>query len=141
MLKKLSLLSLSALFLVLVGCDSKTADSVAVEEAPVAEVSTAAEAPTAEATATKAAEAPVVAETASEEIGVAECDAYVSKYKACINSVSGAAAAAAQGGLDMMVDSWKKSLEAGTPADALGKGCQMASDSAKTSMEAMGCEW
>jgi PBP1b-binding outer membrane lipoprotein LpoB len=133
MLKKISLLMLSVVMLS--ACESETAAPEASDAAaPAAEVA-APEAP-------EAAEAPAApAAEKAGEIGVAQCDEYVTKYRACLSSMSAEAAEASEGGLTMMVDSWKQSLESGVSKDDLGKGCQMASDSAGPQMEAMGCEW
>lgn len=77
----------------------------------------------------------------SGAVGVAECDAYITKYESCLSKMPAEAAEASKTGLNMMVDGWKKSLEGGVDKKSLGQGCKMADDNSKASMTAMGCDW
>jgi len=77
----------------------------------------------------------------TSETGIAECDSYIQKYKVCLNTMPAEMAAASKSGLDMMVNGWKQSLDAGVDKSSLAVGCKMASDNSKASMEAMGCQW
>lgn len=136
MYKHILLLILSGLFLA--ACDSKSEAPAVVEEATEA-AEQAAEA-VAEAT-EEAAEA--VEEAAGEltagEVGVAECDDYIAKTKACLDTLPEAARSSSQAGLDMMVEQWKEAAK--TNKDALASACKTAIDTNRAGMEAMGCDW
>jgi hypothetical protein len=74
------------------------------------------------------------------EFGVPECDEYLSKYLACIDSkVPEAGRAMARQALDQTKAQWKQA--ASTPAGKAGlaTGCKAAMDAAKTAMSAYGC--
>ena len=76
------------------------------------------------------------------EIGVAECDEYVTKYKACLSDkVPEEARAAMETGMKTLVDGWKKAAETDEGKKGLATGCKAALDSAKTAMSSYGCEW
>lgn len=136
MYKHIALLILSGVLVT--GCEKK-ADAPA-DAAPATETtaSVAAEpAPAPEAAPTETVEA-APAETGGE-IGIAECDDYINKYKACMDKLPAEGRAAYQQGLDQMVSAWKQ-----VPTEArssLAEGCKMATENAKTAMQAMGCEW
>ncbi len=72
------------------------------------------------------------AAAAGPGIGVAECDAYVTKYEACINKMGAAAKSAAEPGFKAQRDAFKQA--AGTPAGkaALATQCKAAMDAIKT---------
>jgi hypothetical protein len=73
--------------------------------------------------------------------GVAECDDYLTKYMACINDkVPEAARASMQTSMDQMREGWKTAAAAPGGKEALAQACKTASDSAKESMKAFGCE-
>ncbi len=143
MYKQLALLILAGVLVT--GCDKKAdapadaapaaseaAASVAPEAAPT-------EAAPAEAVATETAPAEAAPVADADSVGVAECDDYISKYKACMTKLPAEGQAAYQQALDQMVSGWKQ-----VPAEArssLAEGCKMATENAKTAMQAMGCEW
>ena len=132
MYKHLALLILSGVLIT--GCEKK-AEAPAEAAAPAAETVAPAEpAP--------AAEAPAAVETPAAtdySVGIAECDTYIAKYKACIEKVPEESRAAYQQGLDQMVDSWKQVPEEGKAA--MAQSCTSATENAKAAMQAMGCEW
>lgn len=78
------------------------------------------------------------------KVGITECDDYVAKYAACITSkIPEASQGALKSALDQSVAQWKQSI-AGANDEAkaaVGQGCKAASDAAKQSMAAYGCEW
>ncbi len=84
----------------------------------------------------------VKTEVGGETVGVAECDAYISKYTKCImDKVPEAARGMLKQTLDQSLSAWKQA--AGTPEGKAGlaMACGTALDAAKTSMTAYGCEW
>lgn len=132
MYKRIALLILSGLLIT--ACDKK-ADAPAEAAAP-AEVTAPAQTAPAEEAAPVTEAAPL--ET-SGEIGIAECDDYIEKYRACMNKMPAEGRAAYQQGLDQMVESWKS-----IPAEArssLAEGCKMSTESSRSAMQAMGCDW
>ena len=131
MYKQIALLILAGILVT--GCDKK-ADAPAADAAPEVVASAAPEAASSEAAVE---EAPVVAD--ADSVGVAECDEYISKYKACMSKLPAEGQAAYQQALDQMVSGWKQ-----VPAEArssLAEGCKMATENSKAAMQAMGCEW
>lgn len=76
------------------------------------------------------------------EIGVAECDEYVTKYKACLSDkVPAEAKDAMEKGMQTMVDGWKKAAATPEGKKGLAAGCKQALEGAKTAMASYGCEW
>jgi hypothetical protein len=141
MYKQIALLILAGVLVT--GCDKK-ADAPADTAAPAAsEAAAAPEAAPAEAAPAEAAPEAAPAEAApaadADSVGVAECDEYISKYKACMTKLPAEGQAAYQQALDQMVSGWKQ-----VPAEArssLAEGCKMATENSKAAMQAMGCEW
>lgn len=79
---------------------------------------------------------------AGDKIGVKECDDYLAKYMACVDSkVPEAARANMKKTFAMITAAWKK--QAGTDAGkkALAMGCSKAHEAAKKAMAAYKCEW
>lgn len=134
MYKHIALLILSGVLIT--GCDKK-ADAPADAPADTStSVATTEPAPAPEPAPTPVEEAPAAT---GGEIGIAECDDYINKYKACMDKLPAEGRAAYQQGLDQMVSAWKQ-----VPTEArssLAEGCKMATENAKTAMQAMGCEW
>src|SRR5262249_28034217 len=78
----------------------------------------------------------------TSEFGVPECDEYISKYLACVDSkMPEAGRAVARQSLDQTKAQWKQA--ASTPAGKAGlaTGCKAAIDAARTSMAAYGCSF
>lgn len=95
-------------------------------------------APVTQAPASTAAAAP--AATGVSEFGVPECDDYMSKYVACIDSkVPEAARAMVRQGLDQTKAQWKQAASTPEGKAGLAAGCKAASDAARTAMAAYGC--
>ena len=79
---------------------------------------------------------------AEGDFGVPECDNYMRKYLACIDSkVPETARPMLKQALDQSKAAWKQA--ASTPAGKAGlaAGCTQAEATAKQSMAAYGCEW
>ncbi len=94
--------------------------------------------PVTQAPASTAAAAP--AATGASEFGVPECDDYMSKYVACIDSkVPEAARAMVRQGLDQTKAQWKQAASTPEGKAGLAAGCKAASDAARTAMAAYGC--
>ena len=82
------------------------------------------------------------ASTASAEFGVPECDDYLAKYLACVDSkVPEAARAMVRQQLDQTKTAWKQAASTPQGKAGLAMGCKQALDAAKTSMAAYGCSW
>jgi hypothetical protein len=92
------------------------------------------------AAAPKAAEAP--AAVAAGDFGVPECDRYMEKYLACIDSkVPKAMQAMVRQGLDQSKQAWKKAAETPQGKAGLATACTQAEAAAKQAMSAYGCSW
>ena len=77
-----------------------------------------------------------------DKIGVAECDEFIQKYEACINSkVPENARSMVKANLDTMRNAWKKAAETPQGKAGLAQGCKQALDQAKTTMGSYGCSW
>jgi len=92
-----------------------------------------------------AAQAPATAAAAragTAEFGVPECDEYISKYLACIDSkVPEAGRAMARQALDQTKAQWKQAASTPAGKSGLATGCKAATDAARTSMAAYGCSF
>ncbi len=88
---------------------------------------------------------PVVAtttESMGDKIGVPECDEYIAKYEACIKGkVPEAARAAMQSSFDTARKSWKDMAATTQGKAGLATACKTATDAAKQSMKAYGCDF
>jgi hypothetical protein len=74
------------------------------------------------------------------QFGVAECDDYMAKYLACVDSkVPEAARAMVRQQLEQTKDAWQKAAATPEGKAGLATGCKAAADAAKTSMAAYGC--
>ena len=77
-----------------------------------------------------------------DKIGVAECDEFIQKYEACVNSkVPETARSMVKANLDPMRNAWKKAAETPQGKAGLAQGCKTALDQAKTTMGSYGCSW
>lgn len=77
-----------------------------------------------------------------DKIGVAECDDFIQKYEACVNSkVPESARSMVKANLDSMRTAWKKAAETPQGKAGLAVGCKQALDNAKTTMGSYGCSW
>jgi len=82
-------------------------------------------------------------ETASAgSIGVPECDDYIAKLDACLNSkVPEAARGAFRSQAEGLRKSWKDAAATPQGKAGLAVGCKAASDAAKISLSAYNCAW
>ena len=90
-----------------------------------------------------AAAAAAPAAVGAAEFGVPECDDYLRKYLACIETkVPEAGRAMARQTLDQTKASWKQAASTPQGRSGLAMGCKAATDSAKTAMAAaFGCSF
>lgn len=85
-----------------------------------------------------AAAAPAVA--TADSVGVPECDDYLNKYQACVDSkVPEAARAAMKQSLDQTRGAWRSALATPGGKEGMAAACKQARDAAKASMGAYGC--
>ena len=140
MKRQLSLVLAITATLALAACQKQEAAPPAADTAAPAEAAPAAEpapAPAAEPAAAPA-DATAMAPTA-DSVGVPECDAYLTKYEACISAhVPAAAQAALKQSLDQTRAGWKSAADAGGKA-SLAAACTQMTESARASMKAYGC--
>ena len=79
---------------------------------------------------------------AGDKIGVAECDEFIQKYEACVNSkVPETARSMVKANLDSMRAAWKRAAETPQGKAGLAAGCKQALEQAKTTMGSYGCSW
>jgi hypothetical protein len=72
--------------------------------------------------------------------GVPECDDYLTKYEACISGkVPESARALVRQQLDATKASWQQAASTPEGKAGLATGCKMATDAARTAMQAYGC--
>ena len=125
MLRKSQALLALCLVLALSACQQQSAPTAAP----------AASAPPARA-ATPAAAAPATADS----VGVPECDEYLNKYQACVDSkVPEAARAAFRQSLDQTRGAWRTALTTPGAKEGLASACKQARDATRASMSAYGC--
>jgi len=128
----MSVTSLAALSLI--ACSGGGGQSAATP--PPAAAATAAPA------ATTASPAAAAADAGASEFGVPECDEYIKKYLACIDSkVPESARAMVRQGLDQTKASWKQAASTPEGKQGLAMGCKQATETAKSAMAAYGCSW
>ena len=82
------------------------------------------------------------ATASGDKIGVAECDEFIQKYEACINSkVPETARSMVKANLDSMRNAWKQAAATPQGKAGLATGCKQALEQAKTTMGSYGCSW
>ena len=80
------------------------------------------------------------AASGTSEFGVAECDDYMRKYLACIDThVPEASRAMVRQQLDQTREQWRQAAATSEGRSALAVGCKAATDAAKAAMGAYGC--
>lgn len=78
--------------------------------------------------------------TSAAAFGVPECDDYIAKYEACINGkMPEAARAMVRQQLDATRASWKQAASTPEGKAALATGCKVATETARSAMQAYGC--
>ena len=76
------------------------------------------------------------------EFGVPECDQYVKKYLACVDSkVPEAARTMVRQSLDQTKAGWKQAAATPQGKAGLASACTQADANSKQAMQAYGCEW
>jgi hypothetical protein len=74
--------------------------------------------------------------------GVAECDEYIQKYEACVNSkVPEAMRASVKGSMETARKMWKDAAATPQGKAGLATACKQALETAKSSMGSYGCSW
>jgi hypothetical protein len=82
------------------------------------------------------------AATGGSEFGVPECDSYVKKYLACVDSkVPESARAMLRQSFDATKAQWKQAASTPQGRAGLASGCLQADAAAKQSMAVYGCTW
>jgi hypothetical protein len=77
-----------------------------------------------------------------DKIGVAECDEYLDKYEACVSGkVPAAARAQYESSLAQVRKSWRDLAANPQTKASLAQACKMATEQAKQSMSAYGCNF
>lgn len=77
-----------------------------------------------------------------DKIGVPECDEYIQKYEACVNSkVPEAMRASVKASLDTARKMWKDAAATPQGKAGLATACKQALETAKSSMGSYGCSW
>jgi hypothetical protein len=85
---------------------------------------------------------PQGAAVSTGEFGVPECDDYMRKYLACIDSkVPESARVMMRQQIDQTKASWKQAASTEQGKAALATGCRQATEAAKAAMQAYGCTW
>jgi hypothetical protein len=75
------------------------------------------------------------------DIGVPECDDFLTKYEACITGkVPEAARAQFNSSLKMWRDSWRQAASTPQGKAGLAQGCKMAAEQSKAALKSFGCE-
>jgi hypothetical protein len=89
-----------------------------------------------------AAAQPATGSIADGDFGVKECDDYFRKYQACIDSkVPEAGRAMVRQSLDQAKAQWRAAAATPQGKASLANSCKMATDAARQSMAAYGCQW
>jgi len=79
---------------------------------------------------------------APRDVGVPECDNYLSKYRACLKEkVPAGTRAAMEKQLQITHEEWLKAVKQPGGKRQLTRACKTAFDAMATSMKAFGCEW
>jgi hypothetical protein len=79
---------------------------------------------------------------AAGDFGVAECDNYMKKYIACVDSkVPEAARAMMRQQLEQTKAAWKQAAATPQGKSGLAMGCQQADQASAPAMKAYGCQW
>jgi hypothetical protein len=76
------------------------------------------------------------------EIGVAECDDYITKYEKCASeNVPAAARAELKNNIGTMRVTWKQAASNPAAHAGLARGCKQALVTAKTALASYDCQW
>lgn len=87
-------------------------------------------------------DAPKTETTSADSVGVPECDEYIKKYEACINSkVPEAQRSTYKSSFETLRKSWKDAAASPQGKAGLATGCKQALESAKQTFGSYGCAW
>jgi hypothetical protein len=82
------------------------------------------------------------ATAAAGELGVAECDAYMTKYMKCVDAKAPKEAKdQMKQAFEAQKTAWKQAAATAEGKKALADACKQADSAAKAAMSAYGCEW
>lgn len=96
--------------------------------------------PAAGAQATPAAKEASPAASAAGEIGIPECDNYMTKYRECIEAkVPASVKDTVRQSLDQATSAWKQAAATPEGRASLAQVCTQATDAARTAMQGYGC--
>jgi hypothetical protein len=77
-----------------------------------------------------------------DKIGVPECDDYIAKYEACVNSkVPESMRATVKASMETARKQWKDLAATPQGKAGLAQACKAATDAAKQAMSSYGCSW
>jgi hypothetical protein len=108
-------------------------------EAPT---NTAANANAADSANSMAADAGAAGESGGGKIGVPECDDFIAKYEACVDSeVPAAMRAAVKSSLDSSRAAWRNAAVTAEGRADLARTCKAAHEEARKSLSAYDCSW
>jgi|RhiMethySRZTD1v2_1073278.scaffolds.fasta_scaffold116416_2 hypothetical protein len=80
--------------------------------------------------------------SSGNEVGVPECDEYLTKYEKCVSEkVPEAARPQLKSTVDTMRSTWKQQASNPVAKAGLAQGCKQALEAAKTAMGSYGCTW
>lgn len=132
------LILLLACALILIGCNKETTSN---ENKPKTNDTKTADKP-ADSKPAENKPADNTASTGGDKIGVPECDEYIEKYEACLNSkVPEAQRAAMKSAFEMARKGYKDAASTPQGKSTLAAACKQAMDAAKQATTAYGCTW
>jgi predicted transcriptional regulator len=77
-----------------------------------------------------------------DQIGVPECDEFITKYEACVQAkVPEAARATVASSLTQWRDAWKQAASTAEGKAALAASCKQTLETTKQAMQSYGCAW
>src|SRR5215472_967814 len=91
---------------------------------------------------TPASTTPATTAAGGQKIGVADCDDFIAKYEACVNSkVPEAARTQFQSAVKQWRDSWKKLADNPATKGTLAAACKQAAAQQEAALKQYGCTW
>jgi hypothetical protein len=128
------------LVLALAACQQSAPPTTTAAPATPAAAPAPAATPAPAAPATTAAPAMTAAPATADSTGIAECDDYLTKYQACVETkVPEGTRAALKQSLDQTRAAWRTALAAPGGKESLAAACKQMHDASKASMSAYGC--
>src|SRR5512145_1160534 len=78
--------------------------------------------------------------SAGGEIGIPECDTYMTKYRECIEvKVPDSVKGTMRQSFDDATKAWKEAAKTPAAREGLAQACRQATDAARTAMQSFGC--